>query len=101
MKSVALGITDESPPVVSKRVPAKTAVPYIVAIYRDHSAGCCLHIVLDDYNIDDQCVEWCMNQPTLCDTCRKCGEILRTLSLTARRKAISLASRQMREERMW
>jgi hypothetical protein len=101
MKSVDLDITDKSSPVVSKRVPAKTAVPYIVAIYGNHSAGCCLHIVLDDDNIDDQCVEWCMNQPTLCDTCRECGEILRTLSLTARRKAISLAFKQMREERIW
>ncbi len=28
-------------------------MPLVNALYRRHAAGCCLHVVLDDYNVKD------------------------------------------------
>lgn len=34
----------------------------VIAIYRRNPVGCCLHIVLDDNNIRDSDVEFCLRQ---------------------------------------
>ena len=34
------------------------------ALYMRHPAGCCLHIVLDDGNVDTSSVEFCVNYAT-------------------------------------
>lgn len=46
-----------------KRDPNRPKVPEVMplvhALYERHSAGCCLHIVLDDGNLEDSSVEFC------------------------------------------
>ncbi len=34
--------------------------PLVLALYRRHMAGCCLHIVLDDGNVSDDNVRFCV-----------------------------------------
>lgn len=35
-------------------------LPLLNAIYARHCAGCCLHIVVDDYNVEDSSVQFCL-----------------------------------------
>jgi len=44
-----------------KEVPLHVRVSRLTdQLYNRHSAGCCLHIVTDDFNIQDSHVEFCM-----------------------------------------
>lgn len=36
------------------------ALPFMQAVYDRHATGCCLHIVLDDGNIKNSHVEFCI-----------------------------------------
>lgn len=53
-------------PEVRRFSPAKPTVPEVLpavrALYarKGGSVGCCLHIVLDDPNYDDDCVRFCL-----------------------------------------
>ena len=82
------------------RVPYTAAVPLIVAIYGSESggAGCCLHVALDDGNLDDGSLAWLAEQE-LCDPCAECLDVLRKQSITARKKAVSRANAQLFHER--
>lgn len=43
--------------------PTTTEVkPLVDLLYQRNSVGCCLHVVLDDGNIDDQSVAWCRDE---------------------------------------
>jgi hypothetical protein len=37
-------------------------LPLVNALYQEHAAGCCLHIVLDDANVEDHSVQFCLEQ---------------------------------------
>lgn len=62
--------------------------PWIAALYARHSAGCCLHIVLDDGNTEDDSVEWCIGHAIKneCYQCTVIGFVLRVMSRTQRGK---------------
>lgn len=32
----------------------------VVALYRRHAAGCCLHVMLDDHNLEQDTADWCV-----------------------------------------
>lgn len=36
------------------------AIPLAKAVYQRHCAGCCAHIVTDDGNIEQDCVNWAL-----------------------------------------
>lgn len=63
-------------------------------IYDAHACGCCWHVVLDDNNVDDSNVEFCMewaeaNTGGGCQTreaCTRIGPILMAMSPTQRLK---------------
>ena len=69
--------------------------PVVQALYRRSGVGCCWHIVLDDGNVDDGAVRWCVAQvrdsgcPGL--ECRQLAELLPQMSRTQRRKLGSKA----------
>ena len=66
--------------------------PYVSAIYDHSSAGCCWHIVLDDGNLDDDDVDFCIKRAESsknCVTggaCRAIGPLMRQASKTQRRR---------------
>lgn len=67
--------------------------PLIAAIYARHSAGCCWHLVLDDGNVDDSAVEFCVNYAKTnrdCETpvaCCQLGGLMVRASMTQRKRA--------------
>jgi hypothetical protein len=72
-------------------------LPLVRAIYARHPAGCCWHIVLDDGNIDDDSVRWCvenlLRHECLDDPdggeCLLLGLYMPLLSKTQRRKLVA------------
>lgn len=60
-------------------------LPAVEALYTVHAAGCCLHIVLDDCNVDDDSVRYCVDNAKH-DFCRKLGRVLLLMSKTQRTK---------------
>lgn len=63
-------------------------LPLARAVYVKSSVGCCLHIVLDDGNVDNgsvaHCMEWAREQGH--PDCLELAELLATMSKTQRRK---------------
>lgn len=74
--------------------PAKPTVPEVLpsvrALYASPGggAGCCLHIVLDDTNVDDDCVDYCIYYATENghEQCLALARVLRRMSKTQRLK---------------
>lgn len=62
--------------------------PMVRALYARHSAGCCLHIVLDDGNVGDDCVKSCIREAIERGhaDCMKLSIILLVMSRTQRLK---------------
>lgn len=64
-------------------------VPYIRQIYAHHSTGCCWHIVLDDGNIDQTSIDFCVQNAKQrnCAVCIEASEPFKEASLTQLSKA--------------
>ena len=71
---------------------AVKAIRLAEEIYGTHSAGCCLHIVLDDGNVLDEHVEHCLQyaKENNCETCIELAEILVNSSKVFRRLLFEL-----------
>lgn len=59
--------------------------PLVKQLYDSDSAGCCLHIVLDDGNVEDHSVQCCIDNAKH-DFCRDLAIILMKMSKTQRLK---------------
>lgn len=62
-------------------------LPFVRELYAEHAAGGCLHIVLDDGNLEDHCVRFCIEDaeqrsPEWADLCR----VILRMSKTQRTK---------------
>ena len=64
------------------------ALPFVRTLYESHGAGCCLHIVLDDGNIEDSSVEFCIRyaEEQGHGSCAALARMLRSMSKTQRQK---------------
>ena len=60
-------------------------MPWVVALYSLHSAGCCLHIVLDDGNCDSDSVRWVIRHAKHHE-CMQFAKALLRMSPTQRHK---------------
>jgi hypothetical protein len=62
--------------------------PLVAALYERNCVGCCLHIVLDDDNIGDKSVEFCLEQAKAKGhaDCQRLAELLLQMSKTQRLK---------------
>lgn len=62
--------------------------PMVRALYERSGAGCCLHVVLDDQNIDDKSVQFCVTyaQEKGHQECESLARILLRMSKTQRLK---------------
>lgn len=54
-------MTDTNPVPVIRKPTVLDAGPLVKAIYQRSCVGCCLHIVLDDDNVRDDDVQFCIN----------------------------------------
>lgn len=63
-------------------------MPLVRALYARHPCGCCLHIVLDDGNIEDGHVKFCIEfaKEENCQECIELGNKLLLMSKTQRRQ---------------
>lgn len=70
-------------------------LPLVRALYARHCAGCCLHILLDDGNVEDAhadfCIDYAMGEGHA--ECLRLAQLLRAMSKTQRRKLSALAYR--------
>jgi len=66
--------------------------PLVRELYSRHGAGCCLHIVLDDGNVMDDdvrfCIEWADKEG--CKPCAELGQLLLRMSRTQRKKLCAM-----------
>lgn len=64
------------------------AKPLVAMVYAGHPAGCCLHIVLDDQNVSDSsvdfCIEWAREKKHA--LCEVLALMLRRMTKTQRMK---------------
>lgn len=62
--------------------------PLVAAIYKRSVVGCCLHIAMDDGNVDDDDIEFCILQAQAAghDDCERVGGLLLQMSRTQRKK---------------
>jgi hypothetical protein len=74
----------------------KFTVPMVLPIVNElpGGVGCCLHIVLDDHNVEDKHIVWCVEhaQKQEHKYCEILGQILLTMSKTQRLKLAKRAS---------
>lgn len=73
-------------------VPRKPTVPEVLplvqALYSRSSVGCCLHVVLDDGNVEDVFVRHCLEfaRQEGCGECERLAGLLTQMSRTQRTK---------------
>jgi len=75
-----------SPTEVTPRTAAVTKL--IAGVYEIHAAGGTAHIVVDDWNLGDENIDWCLELPDIDDVCRRCLEAMRQLTETERAIAL-------------
>ena len=61
------------------------AMPLVHSIYERHSAGCCMHIVLDDGNLEDGSIEFCRGIAEH-DDCRRLADMMLQMTMSQRRR---------------
>lgn len=68
-------------------------MPFVRSIYQRNGVGCCLHIVIDDGNVGDQSVQFCLEQAQAAghEDCIAAAEMLLAMSKTQRSKVYGLA----------
>jgi hypothetical protein len=49
----------ETPPPITEEMRALARL--IADFYEDYCTGGALHVVLDDWNLDDSCIKWCLS----------------------------------------
>lgn len=78
---------------LSKKPTVPEVLPLARAIYarKGGAVGCCLHIVLDDGNVEDGSVQYCLEQATEAkhEDCKELAEKLLQMSKTQRKKISS------------
>lgn len=64
------------------------ALPFVQKLYSRHGAGCCLHVVLDDGNVKDDDVKFCIEEAQTKghQDCLELAKILLEMSKTQRKK---------------
>jgi hypothetical protein len=101
MPGRSVGVTRPHRKENAVRLTVPDVAPLVRALYERHAAGCCLHIVLDDLNVSDDDVRFCIefarsedathDRPEDRDACVALGEKLLSMSRTQRLKLGRLA----------
>lgn len=80
---------------VSIDIPYDTAKAAILRVFSFSAVGSALHIVLDDENVDDSHIKWCIKEtiPEIEDdeartACEECADILLWMDKKSRKKVV-------------
>jgi hypothetical protein len=74
---------------MSERKPTVPEVlPMVKELYKRHGVGCCLHVCIDDGNVEDRSVQFCLDfaKQKGCTDCILLAETLLKMSKTQRMK---------------
>jgi hypothetical protein len=73
---------------VAEKPTVPEVLPLVQAVYDRHTAGCCLHILTDDGNVDDGDAAFCLEQAKQQGhaDCLAAAELLVRMSKTQRLK---------------
>jgi hypothetical protein len=71
-------------------------LPLVQELYTRNAVGCCLHIVLDDYNISDSNVDFCYAEAVKAQhaDCMALSLLLKQMSKTQRKKLCSVDAKR-------
>lgn len=74
-------------------------LPLVRAIYKRHVTGCCLHILTDDGNVENQDAQFCLEQARASGhaDCLAAAELLAQMTKTQRLKVSRSAPREASE----
>lgn len=75
----------------------REAIALVAGIYKRSEVGCCLHVILDDHNIQNAIVNlpgWDEPGCIIHDDCRRLLALLRKMKRTQRGKVIATAQAQ-------
>lgn len=74
----------------------REGIPLMRSIYDRSSVGCCLHIVLDDHNVEDDSVAFCADEAAESGhaDCREMAALMARMSRTQRLKLAKAGPRQ-------
>lgn len=66
-------------------------MPEVSALLNGGEGSCCLHIVIEDCNIRDSDIEFCVKlaREKNCKHCEQIGRMIYTMTSTQRRKLLS------------
>jgi hypothetical protein len=70
----------------------RAVLPLIAAVYEESCVGGNLHIVVDDWNIEDHHVKWCAEIPNLTAAEQACVDALLALTEAQRNEVMLLES---------
>ena len=68
----------------------RAAAEAVSAVYDESCVGGNLHIVIDDWNIEDDHIDWCENDAEMTAAEQECARLFRQLSEAERRSALAL-----------
>lgn len=69
---------------------AIAASDLISAVYEVHAAGGYAHIVVDDWNLGDDSIDFCLNETDIDDVCHECLVAMKELPMPERIAALAL-----------
>ena len=79
--------------------PAAIAAAKLVdAVYEIHPVGGRAHVVVDDWNLDDSNIDFCLNEPELDEVCRTALLALKNLPMPERVAAMALHDKFITED---
>lgn len=68
----------------------KSAAEKVDAVYEESAVGGNLHIVIDDWNIEDDALDWCRENTEMTTAEIACYEALRPISYARRASALAM-----------
>lgn len=76
--------------------PLRVALNLARSIYERHAVGCCLHLVIDDGNLKNEHVAFCLRQAREHEhkDCERLARMIRGMTLKERRKFYALLHRR-------
>lgn len=75
-------------------------MPLVAKVYKRHGVGCCLHMVVDDGNVKQSDIDYCLNYALerKHPDCIEAAEMLARMTKTQRNKVATTIYQYMRDK---